>query len=212
MEFPMTTVFKDYYIKESDREYSYRIKFAVNNFTDDQKSALEDALIKFDIRSIGAWKNTPIQLHPLDFPNVRNTKVFTNEFVLGYPVTVDELRVYLSDKVGINQQEIAVYNSYDPRDAYNVEKVAITAGRDEKYETALGNDYPEDEKPAYGKEYNDRFLKELEDVRKERPVTEVEGPLFPEKAVDNTSVATPDVGEEGGWSVLGGDTTDGPGK
>lgn len=205
-------IFKDYYLRESAKEYAYKIKFAVNDLTADQKDAMENALSKFDLRSVGTFKNSPIQQHPLDFPNVRNTKVFTAEFVLGYPVTVDELRMYLADKVSINQQEIAVYNAYDPRDVYTDEKIAITAGKDEDYKVKLGSEYEADEKPAYGKEYNDKFLKELEDERKERPVVEVENPLMQKTKVDNTSVATPDVGERGGWSTLGGDTTDGPRK
>jgi len=200
----MTNAYKDYYLVESAKEYTYRIKFAVNELGADQKDALENALAKFDLHSIGKFTESPIQQSPLDFPNVRNAKVFTAEIVLGYPVTVDELRVFISDKVAISQQEIAVYNSYDPRDAYNIEKMAITAGKDDAYETALGNEYPADEKPAYGKEYND--------AKKERPVVEVENPLMSKTAVDNTSVATPDVGEQGGWSVMGGDTTDGPQK
>ena len=204
--------FKDYFLQEADKEYAYRIKFAVNDLTADQKDAMENALAKFDVRSVGVWKNTPIQQHPLDFPNVRNSKVFVGEFVLGYPAAVDQLRVYLSDKVGINQQEIAVYNSYDPRDANTEEKLAQMAGKDENYETALGNDYPADEKPLYGKAYNEKFLKALEDERNERPSVEVENALSQKTAVDNTSVATPDVGERGGWSTLGGDTTDGPRK
>ena len=206
----MTSVFKEYYLVESAKEYKYRIKLAVNDLSADQKGALEDALAKFDVRSVGPFKNSPIQQSPLDFPNVRNSQVYTTEVVLGYPVTVDALRVFLSDKVAINQQEIAVYNEYDPRDANNEEAVAIEAGRDEEYVTRLGTEYEADEKPAYGKEYNEKFLKELEDVRKERPVVEVENPLMQATKVDNTSVAPRDVGEAGGYSVIGGTGTDGP--
>jgi len=204
--------FKDYFLQESDREYAYRIKFAVNDLASEQKDAMESALAKFDVRSVGAWKNTPIQQHPLDFPNVRNTKVFTSEFVLGYPASVDQLRVYLSDKVGIPQQEIAVYNSYDPRDAYNDEAQAIRGGKNDDYVPALGSDYPEDEKPLYGEAYNEKFLKALGEERDKRSAVELESPLFPGIKVDNTSVATPDVGEAGGDSVLGGKGTDGPRK
>jgi len=134
------------------------------------------------------------------------------EIVLGYPVTVDALRVFLSDKIAINQQEIAVYNEYDPRDAYTDEAIALQAGKDEDYVPALGSEYPADEKPAYGKDYNEKFLKELEDVRKERVVVEVENPLMQKTTVDNTSVAPRDVGEAGGYSPLGGTGTDGPQK
>jgi len=198
----MTDQFKDYYLVESAREYTYRIKLAVNDLEAGQKGALEDALAKFDLRSISKFTQSPIQKSPLDFPNVRNSKVFTCEIVLGYPVTVDELRMYISDKVAINQQEIAVYNKYDPRDVYNDEAVAIRAGKDENYVARLGTEYEDDEKPDYGKKYNDKFLKELSDTQKARPVVEVENPLMQKTAVDNTSVATPDVGENGGPSVF----------
>jgi len=206
----MTTVFKDYYLVESAKEYKYRIKLAVNDLSSEQKAALEDALAKFDVRSVGPFSQSPIQQSPLDFPNVRNTQVHTTEIVLGYPVTVDALRVFLSDKIAVNQQEIAVYNEYDPRDAYTDEAIALQAGKDEDYIPALGSEYPADEKPAYGKEYNEKFLKELDDVRKERPVVEVENPLMQKTTVDNTSVAPRDVGEAGGYSPLGGTGTDGP--
>ncbi len=200
----MTDNFKDYYLVESAREYTYRIKLAVNALESGQKGALEDALAKFDLRSISKFTQSPIQKSPLDFPNVRNSKVFTCEIVLGYPVTTDELRMYLSDKIAINQQEIAVYNKNDPRDAYNDEAVAIRAGKDADYVAKLGTEYDADEKPDYGKKYNDKFLKELSDTQKARPVVEVENPLMQKTKVDNTSVATPDVGENGGLSVLGG--------
>ena len=209
----MTKLFKDYLMEEASKEYSYKIKFAVDDLSEEQKDALETALAKYDIQSITTFKNTPIQQHPIDFPNVRNSKVFTAEFVLGYPAAVDGLRVYLSDKVGINQQQIAVYNEYDPRDQGNEDAIRIRDGiDDDEYETALGNDYPIEEKPAYGKEYNDNFLADLKKKRDERDVVEVENPLSMKRKEDNTSVAADDVGERGGWSTLGGETTDGPQK
>ena len=201
----MTKLFKDYLLAESAKDYSYKIKFAVNDLSNEQKDALDRALARFDVRSISTFKNTPIQQHPVDFPNVRNTKVFIAEIVLGYPVSTYELRTYLSDKVGINQQEIAVYNAYDPRDKSNEEAIAIRDGfsNDDTYETALGNDYPVEDKPDYGKGYNDKFLKDLEKTRKERDIVTIENPLSQKTKEDNTSVATDDVGEKGGWSPLG---------
>ena len=203
----MTSQFRDYYLVESAKDYTYRIKFAINDLSADQKGALEDALAKFDLRSIGKFTDSPIQQSPLDFPNVRNSKVYVCEIVLGYPVTTDELRMYISDKVAINQQEIAVYNAYDPRDDYNEQRQAQLAGKDADYVARMGTDQQADEQSEavdYGKDYNDKFLTELDDERKERPVVEVENPLMQKTAVDNTSVATPDVGEAGGFSVLGG--------
>lgn len=209
----MTKAFKDYLMEESSKEYAYKIKFAVDDLSEQQKDALEAALAKFDLLSIGTFSNTPIQQHPIDFPNVRNSKVHIAEFVLGYPTSVHQLRVYLSDKVGINQQQIAVYNAYDPRDQNNEDAIRIRDGiDDDEYETALGNDYPVEDKPLYGKEYNDKFLADLKKTREERDVVELENELSRPRKEDNTSVAADDVGERGGWSTLGGETTDGPRK
>ncbi len=209
----MTKLFKDYLLEEAAKEYGYKVKFAVDELSEEQKDALEAALAKYDLRSIGTFTNTPIQQHPVDFPNVRNSKVFIGEFVLGYPTTVDQLRVYLSDKVGINQQQIAVYNAYDPRDQNTEDALRIRDGIDEdEYETALGNDYPVEDKPAYGKEFNDNFLADLEKQRKERDIVTFENPLSQPTKEDNSSVAADDPGERGGWSVMGGETTDGPQK
>lgn len=127
------------------------------------------------------------------------------ELVLGYPVTVDELRVYLCDKIGVNQQSIAIYNANDPRDVYTDEAVKIRDNKkDEDYVPYLGRDNDElvTDKPAYGKEYNTTFLQELEKVRKERKVVEVENALSVKTKSDTKHVE--DVGEHGGDSVLGG--------
>lgn len=196
--------FRDYYLVESAKEYTFKLKLAVNDFTAEQKDALESALAKFDLRKVGSYSETPIQKHPLDFPNVRNTKVFMTDLVLGYPVTVDELRIFLSDKIGVNQQSIAVYNANDPREVYTDEAVKIRDNeKDEAYKPYLGRDYEElvNDKPAYGKEYNTTFLQELEKTRKERKVVEVENELS--KKVDFDTKEAKDVGEHGGDSVLG---------
>jgi len=198
--------FKDYYLTESAKEYTYKLKFAVNEFTSDMKDALEQALTKYDLRSIGAWKSTPIQENPLDFPNVRNTEVHIVEVVLGYPAASDMLRVYLCDKVGVNQQGIAVYNAKDPRDAYTEEMLArLDPTFKANYKPVMGTEYEDDgEKPLYGKAYNDKFLKELADERDEREPTIIENPLMPKQTTDRAGVAADDVGEKGGFSVLGG--------
>ena len=210
----MTKAFKDYLLVEAAKEYAYKVKLAVNDLSEEQKDSMEAALAKFDLRDMGKFSNTPIQQHPVDFPNVRNSEVHIAEFILGYPVTVHELRVFLSNKMNINQQEIAVYNAYDPRNQANDEAIAIRDGIDEdEYTPALGSDYPvEDEKPLYGMDYNEQFLADLEKARKERDIVTVENPLSQPTKEDRSSVAGDDVGEAGGWSVIGGDTTDGPQK
>jgi len=183
------TGFKDYYIQESNKDYKFKVKFAVNELADETKDCVENCLNKYELRSFGKFKETPIQESPLDFPNVRNTKVFIGEFVLGYPATVDMLRKHISEKSGINEQEIAVYNENDPREANTQEWLDRMASPDWKknYKTALGNDYEQGEKPAYGDEANKKLLSELETARKSRKVTEVENALSPKATVDRST-------------------------
>lgn len=199
-----TVTFKDYFLAEAAKDYHYKVKLAVNDLSSEQKDALENALGKFELRNMGDFSNSPIQQHPLDFPNVHNTKVYVAEFTLGYPVTVQELRVYLSDKVGINQQEIAVYNADDPRNRYTDEALAQKEIDRSDYVPALGSDYPVEEKPEYGKEYNAKFLKELDDARADREVDIRHNPLMPDMKRDTVGVSPHDVGEQGGDSTLGG--------
>lgn len=198
--------FKDYYLKESAKEYKFKVKLAVNELTEEMKDCLETCLAKYDLRSLGAFKETPIQESPLDFPNVRNTKVFIADLVVGYPATVELLRKYVSEKTGISEQSVAVYNQMDPRETYTQEWLDRMCDPEWKanYKPALGTAYDEAEKPAYGKDYNDKFLKELSDLKAKREVTVIENPLSPKQKEDRSSHAAKDVGEKGGYSVLGG--------
>lgn len=183
------TGFKDYYLHESNKDYKFKIKLAVNELADETKDCVENCLNKYELRSFGKFKETPIQESPLDFPNVKNTKVFINEVVLGYPATVEMLRKFISEKTGISEQSVAVYNENDPREVYTQEWLDRMANPDWKknYKPALGSDYETDEKPAYGDEYNKKFLSELETERKERKVVEVENALSPKATVDRST-------------------------
>jgi hypothetical protein len=183
------TGFKDYYLQESNKDYKFKVKFAVNEFESETKDCVENCLNKYELRSFGKFKETPIQESPLDFPNVKNTKVFIGEFVLGYPATVDMLRKFISEKTGISEQAIAVYNENDPREVYTQEWLDRMANPDWKknYKPALGSDYEQGEVPAYGDEANKKLLSELETARKERKVTEVENALSPKATVDRST-------------------------
>jgi hypothetical protein len=164
------------YVAETKTEYKYVIKFALNEMTDKVMDCLEKSLSKYELKSASAFRKTPIQESPLDFPNAKNTSVFICDLTLGYPASLDFLRTFISNNTGISSELVAVYSEHDPRqietDLY-LERSSPEYKA--KYKAKLGTDYedvdPEEKK--YGAEYNMGFLQELEKVRKEREGTVV---------------------------------------
>ena len=180
------------YVAEVKTEYKYVLKFAVNEMTDVMIDQLEAGLAKYDLKSASSFRKTPIQESPLDFPNVKNTAIFICDLVLGYPGSLDFLRTYICNCVGISPACLAVYSQNDPRQIET--DLYLDRNSEEyrkKYKTRLGSDYEEVEGAAaetYGEKYNTSFLKELAKVSKERQVTTVENPLSPKETVDHSTL------------------------
>jgi len=176
------------YVAEVKTEYKYVLKFAVQEMTDPMIDKLEAGLAKYGLKSASAFRKTPIQESPLDFPNVKNTPVFICDLVLEYPSSLDFLRVYICNCLGISPALLAVYSENDPRqietDLYNERN---SPEFKKGYHTVLGSDH---EGPigqdTYGDKYNISFLKELEKVRKERKTVTVENPLSPAPTEDHS--------------------------
>jgi len=166
------------YVAETKTEYKYVLKFAVNEMADGTIDMLESCLKKYDLKSASAFRKTPIQESPLDFPNVKNTPVFICDITLGYPGALDFLRIYICNSLGISPAQLAVYSDNDPRQIETDLYLDRSSPEyKEKYKARLGTDHEATEVPAYGEQYNTGFLKELEKVRKEREVTTVANPL-----------------------------------
>ena len=178
------------YVAETKKEYNYVLKFAVAEMTDSMIDTLESCLTKYDLNKASSFRKTPIQESPLDFPNIKNSAVFICDLSLGYPGSLDFLRTYICNSMGISPSQLAVYSSNDPRQI----ETDLFLDRNstefkEKYKTTLGSDYEESgDKDLYGEKYNISFLKELEKVRKERNVTVVTNPLSPAETTDHTTL------------------------
>lgn len=182
----MEKSFNEYYLTESAKEYKFKLKLAVPELTAEQKDRLEVALQRYDLRSLGTFKETPIQESPLDFPNVKNTKVFISELVLGYPATIEMLRLYVSEKTGVNEQSVAIYNENDPRETYTQQWLErMSPEYKASYKPYLGSDPEPTEVPEYGEAYNKKFLDQLKKERDEREMHVVENPLSPKQTIDN---------------------------
>lgn len=178
------------YIAESKTEYNYVLKFAVNDMTDMMIDQLEAALKKYELKTASAFRKTPIQESPLDFPNVKNTSVYICDITMLYPASLDFLRIYICNSLGISPANLAVYSENDPRQIETDLYVDRTSAEyKKKYITRLGSDYPEtSEKELYGETYNTDFLKELEKVSKEREKHVVENPLSPKETIDHSTL------------------------
>jgi hypothetical protein len=203
----MSKNFLNYYLEEADKEYVYKLKFACDDFTDEQLDRLESALSKYDLKSITPINRTPIQEHPLDFPNIKNSRVFITTVTLSYPASHDMLRQYVAEHSGVALVGVAVYSQHDARDGYTDHMLALKDGTwKQDYETKLGTDHEQehDVSGMYGDAYNKAFMEREAAKRKNRRVDVVTNSLIPQQHTDKEGVAEADPGEAGGVSVLGG--------
>ena len=177
------------YVAAAKTEYKYVLKFAVHDMSDAMIDILETCLKKYELISASAFRKTPIQASPLDFPNVRNTPVYICDLNMGYPASLDFLRTYICNSLGISPELLAVYSENDPRqietDLYLDRN---SAEYKSKYKARLGSEHEATEVPAYGETYNIKFLQELEKVRKDRNTVEVETPLSLKSKTDHSTL------------------------
>lgn len=180
------------YVAETKTDYKYVLKFAVNEMDDHCVDILEACLTKYELKSASAFRKTPIQESPLDFPNVKNTPVFICDITLGYPASLDFLRIYICNNLGIAPALLAVYSECDPRQIETDLYIDRSSPEyRQKYKTRLGSDYGEvngADEQLYGDKYNTDFLKELEKVRKERELVYATNSLIPAEKTDHSTL------------------------
>lgn len=204
----MANDFLHYYLKDADRVYKYRLKFACDELDDNTMDQLETGLNKYELQNCSTPKVTPIQEHPIDFPNIKNTRVCIVDCELRYPASHDLLRNIAAESTGVNIGAIAVYGEFDPRDQATEDALRMqeqSEGEDAG-EALLGTDYEDDggADEYYGKTLTDRLLADLAKYRSEREDTTVTNSLIPDQVRDDFGVGVDDVGEAGGRSVIGG--------
>ena len=170
------------YVAEKKQSYRYTVKFAVDTVDDTMIDSLEECLSRYKILAASAFKSTPIQLSPLDFPNVKNTPVHITDIELAYPASLDFLRTHICNSLGISQQQVVVYSENDPRQIETDLFIERNSPEfKEKYKTVLGSEYEQTAAPKYGNDYNMDFLKTLAKIQSEREITIADSPLNPDK-------------------------------
>lgn len=153
------------YLVEATQEYKFKVKLAMP-LEDSTTDMIERVLGKYDVVDITKPKTTPIQEHPMDFQNLRNSEVTMFEVTLNYPTTPSTLHQDLVNLVGIPGSHLVVINSAHPEEVAREEKVAEG---DKEYVSKLESEYESGEAP---KEYKLGFIKEIE---KETPQFEIAG-------------------------------------
>lgn len=166
------------YIADKKNSYKYILKFAVSDMTDEMIDLLEQSLAKYQLKKASAFRKTPIQMSPLDFPNIKNMPVYICDIEMEYPSSLDFMRNYIANSLNISQSQLAVYSECDPRQIETDLFIDRTSPEyKEKYKALLGQDYEATAAPKYGEDYNLDFLKALDQVSKERKYTVADSPL-----------------------------------
>jgi hypothetical protein len=189
------------HLMESDRAFTYRLKFACD-LSKDNIEQIKNLLTKYELREFVGPKKTIIQENPLDFPDLRNVEVTIVDIVTGAPISPYILQQELRTNLKFNEKFIVVKSENDPLE---IETKRVLANKDIDAEAAkkhlenasllnITEVYPEDElsipgKELYGNEYNAAFLNTLATVaatRKEE-VIQPKSPLF-----DYLDIKTPE--------------------
>lgn len=155
--------FKDF-LTESSKTYSFRIGVA-GELPEGFNERLKMGLEKFNIASLSAGKKTPIQEHPLDFPQLSNMEVTYWEAELKYPTTDAILREYLGQLCTVHTSKIVVRNPNAPFVVDQKDK-----SKNEIYEPLLTKEEKggESAQQSVGNNRVMDLLKELETVKKDR--------------------------------------------
>lgn len=164
----MADTFKHYIM--GAKEYKYTLKIAIDDIDNRMLDKIEYCLEKYELQSASAFKKTPIQESPLDFPNVRNHAVHISELVMAYPASRDFLETLISNKLGISEQQIVVYSENDPRRAEtNLHLERSSSEYKENYKAVLGeDDYPVVETGMTLDDQKDNLIARINEVEDEK--------------------------------------------
>ena len=101
-------------------EYDFKIKIA-GDIADDFATRMETALQKYDIKKLSAGKKTPIQEHPLDFPQLKNIQVNIFDLTTNYPVSAHALKEYVADYMRLSPAMVVVKKPGEPSEEYQAD-------------------------------------------------------------------------------------------
>ncbi len=160
----MTSVYKQY-LKESTKEYHYRIKTLVP-LEEEQMNAIETVLRKYDLKDSSKARRTPLQEHPLEFYNQKNKEVYIVDTVLGVPASTYVLQQELKEVLKVTEDAVVVRADNEPIEVYT-QQLLDAGEKDTRLST--NSEYNADEQiteePDFGDSYNEKFLSRIARAR-----------------------------------------------
>lgn len=181
------------YISESSREFKYRVKTVVD-MNDVFIEGLETALKKYHIKDIGKPVKTIIQDKPFDFPEFRNTAVWSCEVVTELPFVPAIVLKHLKDLLDVFESVIIIRGFNEPLEVQTQDQIALndinSEANKKNFEKgsllSTDSEYGQEEDmsknttTSYGDEYNKRFLDFLSQVQTNREPHSIDppNPLF----------------------------------
>ena len=94
------------YLAESEKTFDYRIKI-VGDLPAGFVAAFKDKLKKFDPKSIGDVKTTPVLSKPQDFPAYPNQRVNIMDCTFRYPATPPQIQQF-AKLLGLDEDAICI--------------------------------------------------------------------------------------------------------
>lgn len=127
------------YLAESEKTFDYRIKF-VGDLPEDFLKQFKEQLKKFDPKSIGEVKTTPVMSEPQDFPAYNNERVSMMDVILRYPANRQQV-AQMVELLGVSEDRMAI-NELHWQEGMDAELLGI----EEQGSPLLLSDYPADTK------------------------------------------------------------------
>jgi len=176
------------YIQEVDKEYNWRIKFAVP-VTAEMLDKVEELLARFGVKKVGPVKKTIMQARPLDFADIGPCEIYITDVVCQLPATREAVRERIARGLGITNDVVIVRSPDEPLE---LEHEGKEPESEKKEEPLLTSDYPKTEEPTkfYGDVYNQDLVKKSKgpfkyEVAGKEPTAKDAGPVYGTKDKDS---------------------------
>jgi hypothetical protein len=123
------------YLTEGERTHDYRIK-VVGDLPPNFMTAFKEQLKKFDPKTMGDVKKTPVMSQPQDFPGFENESVSMMDVSFRYPATMPQIQ-QMAQLLGLDPDRLCVQQK-DYAEGLDQELLGI-----EKQKDLLTSEYPE---------------------------------------------------------------------
>lgn len=161
-----------YNLAESIKEYKYRVR-TLDEIDDARLKIIAAVIDCYNPEGSIVVTKTPIQDSPMDFPNYEMVPVYVIDITLRVPVSTYILQNKLRSALNIPNSTIIVRMENDPLEL-ETDRLDNFGNWDER-EPLLSTspiyheyNYKADDVPAYGDEYNTKFLKFLASIEKNK--------------------------------------------